>query len=88
MLILSIGVFAVGATFTTASIPPLVSELVSKERYGAAIGAMETIKDVGQALDPISMGLILSQIGFGTALIVISMTLVLTFPLIYLKLRS
>lgn len=87
-LVLSISVFAIGAAFTTASIPPLVSELVSRERHGSAIGAMETIKDVGQALGPIFMGLILPHLGFGEALIVISMMLVLTFPLIYLKLRS
>jgi len=49
---------------------------------------METIKDVGQALGPIFMGLILPHLGFGEALIIISMMLVLTFPLIYLKLRS
>lgn len=87
-LVLSISVFAVGAAFTTVSIPPLVSELVSRERHGSAIGAMETIKDVGQASGPIFMGLILSHVGFGGALAVISMMLVFILPLACLKLRN
>ncbi len=87
-LVLSVIVFAVGASFTTASTPPLVSELVSEEKYGAALGAMETIKDVGQALGPIFIGLILSYIAFENALVIISVVLVLVLPLIYLKLKS
>lgn len=85
---LSIIVFALGAAFTTASIPPLVAELVSKERYGSAIGAMETIKDVGQALGPIFMGFMLSCIGFGAALMIVSAILLLSLSPAYLKLRS
>lgn len=79
-------IFAIGASFTTASIPPLVSELVSEEKYGAAMGAMETIKDVGQALGPISIGLMLSYIEFGSALLITTAILLSTLPLIILKL--
>ena len=86
-LVLSMIIFAAGASFTTASAPPLVSELVSEERYGAAIGAMETIKDVGQALGPIFTGFILTYLAFEDALMIISGLLILSLPLIYLRLR-
>jgi len=85
-IVLSIIVFAVGVAFTTASIPPLVSELVSEEKYGAAMGAMETIKDVGQALGPIFVGLILSYVEFGVALLMVSLILLSALPLMCLKL--
>ena len=87
-LVLSMIIFAAGVSFTTASAPPLVSELVSEERYGAAIGAMETIKDVGQALGPIFTGLILLHLTFESALMVMSGMLILVLPLIYLKLKG
>ena len=85
-IVLSIIVFAVGVASTTASIPPLVSELVSEEKYGAAMGAMETIKDVGQALGPIFVGLILSYVEFGVALLMVSLILLSALPLMCLKL--
>jgi len=68
-LVSAIIIFAVGAAFTTASIPPLVSELVNKEKYGAAMGAMETIKDVGQAVgaDIRRLDVILRRVWFSTA---------------------
>lgn len=86
-LIFSIIIFSIGVAFTTAATPPLVSELVTREKYGAAIGAMETIKDVGQALGPIFTGMILMYVAFEDALLVISGLLMLALPLIYLRLR-
>ncbi len=52
----SITVFAVGVALMTASVPPLVSEIAGEEARGTALGAMETVKDVGQALGPIVTG--------------------------------
>ena len=86
-LIFSIIIFSIGVAFTTAATPPLVSELVTREKYGAAIGAMETIKDVGQALGPIFTGIILMYVAFEDALLVISGLLIFALPLIYLRLR-
>ena len=86
-LIFSIIIFSIGVAFTTAATPPLVSELVTREKYGAAIGAMETIKDVGQALGPIFTGMILMYVAFEDALLVISGLLIFALPLIYLRLR-
>jgi len=87
LLISSVAIFAVGVAFITASTPPLVSELVSEEEHGMAIGAMETIKDIGQASGPIVTGIILSYMPFESALLLISALLILTLPIVNLKLR-
>jgi len=86
-LLFSIIIFSIGVALATASAPPLVSELVTEEKYGAAMGAMETIKDVGQALGPIFTGFILTYLAFEDALMIISGLLILSLPLIYLRLR-
>jgi len=80
-----ISLFAVGAALITASVPPLISTLAGEEAHGMALGAMETIKDVGQALGPIASGLIIAYTSYqdmflvlaGIALIVIPLNLVL-----------
>jgi len=86
-LITFIGVFAVGVAFTTASTPPLISELASEEKHGAAIGAMETIKDIGQASGPIVTGIMLSYAPFETTLTIISILLIAFLPIFYMKLK-
>jgi MFS family permease len=58
LIVISIIVYATGIVGITTSIYPLASELVGKETYGSAIGAIETIRDVGQALGPILSGII------------------------------
>ena len=51
---------------------PLASEIVPPEYYGATIGALETIKDIGQASGPIITGFILSSFKFNQAYIVMA----------------
>ncbi len=44
----------------TASIPPMISRTAGREAHGTALGAMETTRDIGQALGPIATGLVLT----------------------------
>ena len=87
-LVLSMIVFAVGVSLTTASIPPLISELVNRETYGSAIGSMETIKDVGQALGPIAVGLMLPYTRFEGVLLALSFLMLLSLLAFFRELKS
>ncbi len=78
----SIIVFAVGVTLVTASIPPLISNLIVKEAYGAALGTMETIKDIGQALGPIVTGAILTALPYSQAFLIVG---VIATPILLLS---
>lgn len=62
-LILISVVYGFGFSLVTSSTGPLVSDLVSKEMYGTALGFLSTVMDVGQTLGPIITGFI-----FATAL--------------------
>jgi len=66
----SLIVFAVGVTLITASVPPLISNLIMKEAYGTALGTMETIKDIGQALGPIVTGATLTSLPYSQAFLI------------------
>lgn len=58
----SVGLFAAGISLTTASTKPLAAELSLYS--GAEIGMLESIKDVGQALGPIMVGVLEVNHGF------------------------
>ena len=71
--------YGLGFSLVTSSTPALVSELTQKESYGAAMGFLATIMDIGQTIGPIVSGIILAStlkyIGlFGSLGIVILIT--------------
>jgi len=53
-------VYGLGFSLVTSSTVALVSDLARKELYGASMGFLSTIMDVGQALGPIITGFILA----------------------------
>jgi MFS family permease len=55
-----------GAGFVTviASTPALVTDLAQRSAYGAAMGFLATIMDVGQMLGPIITGVVLASAGY------------------------
>jgi len=53
-------VYGLGLSTATSSTTALVSDLTSKELYGASIGFLSTVMDMGQALGPIITGFILA----------------------------
>jgi len=60
LLALSI-TYGLGFSLVTSSTPALVSELTQKENYGAAMGFLATIMDIGQTIGPIVSGIILAS---------------------------
>lgn len=71
-LVLASAVYGLGFSLVTSSTGPLVSDLVSKELYGASMGFLSTIMDVGQASGPIITGFILSSAGFSGAFVTLA----------------
>jgi MFS family permease len=56
--------YGLGFSMIISSTPALVTDLASQEAYGAAMGFLATIMDVGQMLGPIITGLILASFGY------------------------
>jgi len=75
-LILVSVVYGFGFSLVTSSTGPLVSDLVSKELYGSALGFLSTIMDVGQTLGPIITGFIFATtFGYVGAFVSLGMVL-------------
>jgi len=81
MIIISIIVFSIGVSAVTAALTPLASELVEKEYYRITIGALETIKDIGQASGPVVLGIAISFMGYRMAFLIIPIVLLTTLLL-------
>jgi len=77
----SVAVFAVGVALVTASLPPMAASIVSSSARGAALGAMETIKDVGQALGPIVTGGLLMAFPPSVAFLAASAVVLMAAPI-------
>ena len=72
-IVLSITVFAVGVSMSTAATAPLATELLGEKAHGTAVGMLETIKDIGQASGPIVMGLIASKTTYNHAFLIVAL---------------
>jgi len=82
-LVLVSVVYGIGFSLVTSSTGPLVSDLVSKESYGSALGFLSTIMDVGQTLGPIITGFIFATtFGYIGAFVSLGIIL-LVFSLIF-----
>jgi MFS family permease len=82
-LILISVVYGFGFSLVTSSTGPLVSDLVSKEMYGTALGFLSTIMDVGQTLGPIITGFIFATaLGYFGAFVSLGIIL-LVFSLVF-----
>jgi len=67
-----------GMSATTSSTPALASEISSQKLVGSALGALETIKDIGHASGPILAGLLVNELGYFPAFWVTSALLLVT----------
>ncbi len=74
-IILSVSLFGIGMAMVTSSTSAYVADLISKELYGGAIGALSTIMDIGQATGPIIAGYVLVYYGFSWIFILVAITL-------------
>jgi len=68
--------YGLGFSLVTSSTVALVSDLASKELYGASMGFLSTIMDVGQTAGPIITGFILSSVGFSGAFLALGGVLI------------
>jgi len=87
LLLLVMLLYGSGMTMALSAIPPLVSDLVPQQVYGASLGALETIKDVGQTLGPIVAGVAVGLSGYFGAFSLIGGIIAVNLGLLNLVLR-
>ena len=63
-LIAAVVVYAIGVATTTAATSAFITDVTRPARYGAAHGVFGTIYDVGDALGPITAGVLASVAGY------------------------
>src|SRR5688572_16057747 len=56
--------YAAGVAITTAATSAYITDVTRRARYGAAHGVFGTIYDIGDALGPISAGLLVAMLGY------------------------
>jgi MFS family permease len=70
--------FGIGMAMVISSTAAYVSDFSKKEDYGAAIGTLSTIMDIGQTIGPILSGYILIAFSFGGVFLVVGVVLIVT----------
>jgi MFS family permease len=86
-LLLVMLLYGSGTTMALSAIPPMVSDLVPREVYGMSLGALETIKDVGQTLGPVVAGVAVGLTGYFGAFSLIGGIIAVNLALLNLGLR-
>jgi MFS family permease len=56
--------YAAGVAITTAATSAYITDLTRRARYGAAHGVFGTIYDIGDAVGPISAGILVARLGY------------------------
>ena len=74
-LILILCCFGIGMAMVISSTAAYVSDLSKRENYGAAIGTLSTIMDIGQTIGPILGGYILIAFSFGGVFLMVGAVL-------------
>jgi MFS transporter, DHA1 family, multidrug resistance protein len=64
-LVIAILLYAVGVAVTTAATSAFITDLSRRARYGTAHGVFGTIYDIGDALGPITAGVLVARVGYG-----------------------
>ena len=90
LLPLLVGVlsYSVGASLALSSIPPLIADLATSTSRGSALGALETIKDAGQASGPIVAGLLIGMSTYSTAFLLAAVILAADLFLLVFTLKG
>jgi len=78
LLAMSTGLFGLGVAAVTASTAALVSDLAQQNAYGAALGILSSIMDVGHSTGPMVGGLLVSAFGYATAFGSVAVVLIAT----------
>jgi MFS family permease len=75
--------FGIGMAMVVSSTTAYVSDLSNKEDYGAAIGTLSTIMDIGQTIGPILSGYVLIAFSFGGVFLMVSIVLFISALIFY-----
>jgi len=67
--------FGLGVAAVTASTSALVSDLSRAAAYGASLGALSSVMDVGHSTGPMVAGLLVAAWGYGPAFALIAVLL-------------
>ena len=69
-------IFGLGFSMVISSAPALVGDLADEKSYGAAMGLLATIMDIGQMAGPIITGFILASFGYTGSFLSLSVGLI------------
>jgi len=75
--------FGIGMAMVLSSTAAYVTDLSKKEDYGAAIGTLSTIMDIGQTIGPILAGYVLSAFSYGGLFLMVSIVLFISALIFY-----
>lgn len=64
--------FGMGFATVTSSTSALVADLTRDGRYGASMGVLRTVMDVGQSIGPVLTGWMVSSAGYGSAFMMLA----------------
>jgi MFS family permease len=67
--------FGVGYAMVTSSTAALVADLTRAGKFGASMGVLRTVMDVGQTIGPVATGFMVMWFGYGIAFVVLSAVL-------------
>ena len=82
-VILILCAFGIGMAMVLSSTAAYVSDLSKKEDYGAAIGTLSTIMDIGQTIGPILGGYVLFVFSYGGLFFMVSIVLFISALIFY-----
>lgn len=68
--------FGIGYAMVTSSTSALVADLTQGGKFGASMGVLRTVMDVGQTIGPVATGLMVAYFGFGPAFFALAGVLV------------
>jgi DHA1 family multidrug resistance protein-like MFS transporter len=71
-------IYGIGFATVTSSTSALVSDLTRGGGFGASIGVLRTIMDVGQTIGPVMTGLLVAGFGYGVAFPALAAVLLLS----------
>lgn len=69
-------VFGIGFATVTSSTAALVADLTKGGRYGASMGVLRTVMDVGQSIGPVLTGFVVGVAGYASAFALLAAILV------------
>lgn len=74
--------FGIGFATVTSSTAALVADLTQDGRFGASMGVLRTVMDVGQSIGPVLTGFVIAHLGYASAFGVLAGILVLATALL------